>query len=709
MATLDQLSAALIKADAAGNTADAKAFADEIRKMRAASAPPVVAPKPLAPIDTGIPEWGRNNPQLYGIAGAAKTVLSPIAEGLGMAGGAVLGAAGGPATSVLGAGLGYGGARSLSRAADVAMGEAPAETAGQAITRGAEDVLTGATMEAGGRVAAPIIAKGAQLVGKGVGRVADVFNRAEQNAARIVRDAIGPDLPMIKNALAANPAGMTAGQATADLNSPVWQALVDRALKRDPRFLEALKASQGEASVNALANVAGGVSQTNSLVSQGAAKTALNEQLIPTLKTELNAANIAGEKLPVLQGQADRMGAAAANKVEDVRRFTAAVPRAEALARSNLIERQLPVGAAKYTYLGELGVKAEQVAAQAADASLPFGEAARFSQVAADSLAAHGLKPLTTESIVSSINSKLSNPEFAGNTDIANSLKRVASDIAQWTNKGGVIDAFALDAIRKNSVNAAIRDMYPAADAKVQKELAASVLSKVKPLVVDAIESAGGTGYGQYLTDYAKGRQLISQQRLGAKGMEMFKTNPQSFVDLVEGNSPKEVEKIFGPGNYDLAKEMSADAMARLQGVAGAVNRDTAVAGQVAAGQDALRNLLKKELSMWRLPSYLSVASSTTNKALSILEARIGNKAMDAIAKAAQSGQTMSQLLETLPFNERNRIAKMLSNPQDWTAPVFGHSGPGGNVKIAPALVNTKGASVNALTPDSKNQNALAN
>ena len=40
MATIDQLSAALVKADAAGNTEDAKAFADEIRKMQRESATP---------------------------------------------------------------------------------------------------------------------------------------------------------------------------------------------------------------------------------------------------------------------------------------------------------------------------------------------------------------------------------------------------------------------------------------------------------------------------------------------------------------------------------------------------------------------------------------------------------------------------------------------------------------------------------------------
>ena len=666
---------------------DPDAYLASFKKPAAPAGPQ----KPLAPLTTDVPEWGRNNPQLYGIAGATKTVLSPILEGLGMAGGAILGAAGGPATSILGAGLGYGAASSLGKAADVALGNAPAETAGQAVARGTKDVLTGATMEVGGRAAAPILAKGAQMVGKGVGKVADLFSIPEQTAARIVRDAIGPDLPLVKNALAENPYGMTAGQASAGVNSPTWQALVDRAVKRDPRFLEALKTTQGRDAINALANVAGGATQVNSLASQGAAKTALNEQLIPTLKTELNAANIAGEKLPVLQGQADRMGAAAASKVEDVRRFTAAVPRAEALARTNLIERQLPVGAAKYTYLGELGVKAEQVAAQAADASLPFGEAARFSQAAADSLAAHGLKPLKADAVVSSIRTKLGNPEFAGNKDVSNSLNRVAQDIAEWTNQGGVIDAWALDAIRKNSVNAAIRDMYPAADAKVQKELAASVLNKVKPLIVDAIEGAGGTGYGKYLSDYAAGRQLISQQRLGAKGMELFKANPQKFVDLVEGNTPKEVEKIFGPGNYDLAKSMSADAMEKLQGVAKAVNRDTAVAGQVAAGQDALRNLLKKELSVWRLPSYLSVISSSTNKALDILERKIGDKTMTAIQEAAKSGRTMSQLIETLPFNERNRVTKLLSNPQEWGVPV----------------TNVKGAAVNTLAPDRKNTNAL--
>ena len=46
MATIEELSAALVKADAAGNTADAKAFADAIRQMRSSQ---MAAPAPAAP------------------------------------------------------------------------------------------------------------------------------------------------------------------------------------------------------------------------------------------------------------------------------------------------------------------------------------------------------------------------------------------------------------------------------------------------------------------------------------------------------------------------------------------------------------------------------------------------------------------------------------------------------------------------------------
>ena len=647
--------------------------------------PLATAPAPSVnegiPAERQLPKWAQENPRTYEAAQAARTYLGPTVEALSMAGGGVLGSALGPLGTVGGAGLGYGMGRSLLTAADVALGNRPPETAPQALTRGAEDVLTGATLETGGRVIAPYI-------GKAIGKVIDVTQIPTQKAAAIARNALGPDLEMAKNMLAGAPTNVTAGQATANINSPAWQALVDRALNRDPRFLMNLEQAQGDVSLNALKNLVGGGTQTEAKAAQGVAKKTLNEALIPTLKTELGAANIAGEQLPKLQSQADRMAAAAASKVQDVRRFTEAGPRAEAAARTSLIEKNLPVGAAKYTYMGELAKKADEVATQAANASLPFGQAAQFAQAAANSLAAHGLKPLSAESVSGAISNIAKNPEFAGNDIIQGALKNVSNDIAKWTTGGGVIDAFALDSIRKNSINAAVQQLRPNMEATAQKTLAASVLNEIKPTIINAIENAGGTGYGQYLTDYAAGRQAINQMKLGAKAMDLFKNNKQGFIDLVEGNTPKEVEKIFGAGKYDLAKEMSADAMAALKGVSSTAAGDINIAKQATAGQEALKEILAANISKFRLPSFISAPAAVTNKTLQILEQKIGTKTMDALTEGLKSGQSATELLSTLPASERIRILKLLQST--------------GAVPKAAAGV------LNQLAPSAENQNALA-
>ena len=173
--------------------------------------PLATAPAPSVnegiPAERQLPKWAQENPRTYEAAQAARTYLGPTVEALSMAGGGVLGSALGPLGTVGGAGLGYGMGRSLLTAADVALGNRPPETAPQALTRGAEDVLTGATLETGGRVIAPYI-------GKAIGKVIDVTQIPAQKAAAIARNALGPDLEMAKNMLAGAPTNVTAGQAT---------------------------------------------------------------------------------------------------------------------------------------------------------------------------------------------------------------------------------------------------------------------------------------------------------------------------------------------------------------------------------------------------------------------------------------------------------------------------------------------------------------
>jgi hypothetical protein len=607
--------------------------------------------------------------------------IAPTVEALGAVGGGAVGSIGGPMGTLAGAGLGYAGAKELIQAADKYAGYAPQETMGQSTARVAKNALEGATYEAGGRV----LGQGLGYLG---GKIADLRQIPQQKAAEIARNALGPDLPAVRNALAQAPANVTAGQATADLNSPTWQALLERASKRDPRFMEALKQSQGEVSVNALSKLAGGATATQVRAGAETTKANINRLMEPVKESALKRANL-GQTTAQYANDAERLAAEAAQKVQDVRRFEAAKPRAEALARTTLIEKGQPVGAAKYTYVGgDLPKLAERASAEAASGSLQAGTESRFAELASDALRKSGIKPLETDSLVGSLTSVARNPEFAGNDIVEGALKNVAQDISKWT-KDGIIDAQALDAIRKNSVNAAIQQLRPGVDASTQKNLAASVLDKVRPAIINAIEDAGGTGYREYLANYTKAMQGIAEKKLGGEALKMYKTNPDAFVKLVQGESPDVVEKILGSGKYDIAKELSDNTVATLQEQAAKVIRDAKVSAQASAGQDALKELLLQQISKVRLPSYLSVVASTTNKALQILEDRIGTKTMDALTKASQTPQGAAALLDTLPGAERNRVLKLLSNPQDWK--------PGVAATAVNALAGTENRPKNAL------------
>lgn len=652
----------------------------------AAPAPASEVPGPRAQQ----PAWAKQYPGLFQTAQTARQVLGPTIEAAGAIGGAVLGTPAGPPGIVAGSAAGYGLGAGALRQADIALGNIPDMTPVEGLQAGARDLLVGAIFEAGGRVAAPFVDRALQLGSQGVGWLYDTLSGqiGVQKAAKILRDSLGVDVAAARAAARAAPSDATAAQSIAGLTSPTTQALLEQAGKRDPRFLLTTAEAQDAARINQLAQLAGAETQTGARGAQQAAKNELRTQLVPQLEQEMAAANVAGTLEPQLRAQAERMGVVAAEKVGDVRRMTAAAERLPRMgAERGAAERGLPTPP-RFTYEGELAKRAEQVADEAAKGSLVFGEASRFATAAANSLEAHGLKPLKGDAIVSSIEKTLADPKLApGNRDLQRALRRVSADIQQWTNLGGVIDAWALDTIRKNSVNAVARQLHPT-DPKAQKELAAKVLESVRPSIVKAVEDAGGTGYGAYLDAYATGLKAVSEKKMGAKALEMYQSDPKAFVKLVEGNSPKEVEKVFGAGSYDIAKQMSADAMKTLKGVAGEIKRDVRVGEQAAVGRDALRELIDANTSKLRLPAFFSRAATITNTALDKLEQKLGKKVMSELTKASKSGQDMTRLLDTLPAVERNKVLRAFNNPQDWM--VIPKEGRGA-------------ATVNMLAPESEN------
>lgn len=667
------------------------------------------------------PSWAKDYPNAYETLVKARKIAGPTIEMLGTVGGSVLGAGAGTVAgpvgtatgAVGGAGLGYGIAKEALEQADVYLGLKAPRTTEQLVKEPARNVLEGATYEAGGRVAGPIIAKGLEKVGTGVsnalGKVVDIRNIPGQKAAKIARESIGGgELDDVINVLRNAKPGQTPAQALAEagLNQPTTQALLRRAAERDPKFFTDLLKTQDFATVNKLSQLAGGETATASRNTLANAKNALNTMTGPQRDAALNRANL-GKAVADYEAQAGKLGKEAADKVQEVRDLINAGNKAEAWAKLQVIKQGLPTSTARYTYADELAQKAfNEWSDKAAQASLDLGQGAKFASSAADTLRRYGVKPIQGDVLVQRIMGLADNPAFAGNDILEGAVRNVADDVAKWSSSGGVIDAQALASIRKNSVNAAIEKLRPGMDATAQKRLAAQVLSDIKPIIDDTIEAAGGTGWKKYLAEHSKGMQRIGQTKLSAQALDLYKKSPQQFVDLVEGNSPEMVEKIFGSGSYDIAAEMSKDAMKTLKGAAQGVKTTAEAAKQATQGEQALVELMKDNAASLKFPNWFSVAVTTANKALDIVEKKVGKATLAKLTEAAKSAKSFDDLLNTLPASERNIILKTIRDPSQW--------------KVSKAIAkqinkaapeNVRGgiaAGSNALARDIENDNALA-
>jgi hypothetical protein len=547
-----------------------------------------------------------------------------------------------------------------------------------------EEAGAGTVLGAAAPFVLPYVGKyAAKAGGKFVDAVTGKLANVE--AGKIAREVAGDQINQIRAVNNLAPIDITAAQAAAGIDNDVYQAFLDFAAGKDKSsYFRVLKDTQKADQLNRLAQLAGGPNITENLTSVKQAKNALNQLMTPIRETELTAANIGAKTGLPLQAEADRLTAAATGKVQDVRRFTAAQGRA--------ITPDSSVLASDYQ-LSKLAGKADEVAAQAAEGSIRFGEAARFKQAAVDSLAAYGLKPLKSDAILSKLGGILRNPEFAGNDVIEGAVKSFGDDVVKWTKSGGVIDAFALDSLRKNSVNAAIEKLRPGLDQTSKKNLAAGVIAQLKTPIINAIEEAGGTGYGKYLGDFAANAQLIDRRKLAGAALDMFNRSPDEFTRLVKGNNPDAVEAIFGPGSFNIFKEMGAD-IRPMQQIADELARDARVVEQVKAGRRALG--LEKESLSEKIPGFVGYKTAVAKKVIQAMEGKVNDKTLKLLSEGAKSGAAMNKILDTLPAEERLKVLGVLKSNAEFTR------------ASTAAGVQTFTPAANNLAPEQQNQNALA-
>jgi hypothetical protein len=378
MATIEQLSSALVKADAAGDVMAAKAFADEIRKMQMPSAPAETAsPRrqmveaelrsvaaPFAGLSKGAGNVMFGGQRLAGkgleALGATETgqaliqdaarrqaeqeafiapyrQAAPAMTGAGELTGEIVGTL--PVGGVIAKGVSaIPGAAPLAqsiRTGGFSTGMAPGaasratQAAGGAILGGTsaalinpEEAVTGAAIGAAAPLVLPYVGK---YVSIGGGKIIDAFTGklAPVKAGKVAREMAGDTINQIRATNNLAPINnITASQAAGGIDNDVYQAFLDFYSGKDKSsYFRVLKDRQKTDQLNQLAKLAGGATDTEVITNIDSAKRVLNQLTTPMREEAFAKVAQTNKVVPELTQEAQTLRKEAAKKVEEVRRF----------------------------------------------------------------------------------------------------------------------------------------------------------------------------------------------------------------------------------------------------------------------------------------------------------------------------------------------------------------------------------------------------
>jgi hypothetical protein len=261
---------------------------------------------------------------------------------------------------------------------------------------------------------------------------------------------------------------------------------------------------------------------------------------------------------------------------------------------------------------------------------------------------------IDTKSMIKDLGEKLKDPTVGVSDINRRVINKVINKIDAWTKANkGEIDPKALYEIRKNTINEEVSRLIDKTDPTAQAKYAAKLLAEIRPVIDDAIETAGGTGWSNYLETFAAGANKIAQSKLNAKALELYRTSPDKFVQLIEGNLPKEVEKIFGSGNFNIGTQMDEASLNVLKKAANKINQAKSMAKQVGTLETFSEDILDANTSKLRFPNFLSAKTTIANETLRMLEKKVNKKVMNALEDAMLSGKSLNQLLNVVPAKDR--------------------------------------------------------
>ena len=669
-------------------------FLQEDAARRLAESQGRVAPfKEEFPISTGTGELAAEVLATYPVGGAIAAPLkaipaaAPLAQAI--------------RTGGFSTGRAMQGAPIATRALDLGT-----RVAGGAITGGATAGLINPDEAAGGATGGAIVAAVAppiiNVLAKNAGFLKDAFTGQLANikAGKISREVAGDRIGAIRAALEAAPGDLTAAQATAGIQNDAMQALYKFSSRTDK--MSSILKQQAAADLGDLQRAAQSANATEARSIYDQSIKRLNQLTADMRNVELQAANQAGQTINRLAPQAQQRQAGMVNALRG------GIPVGQPLPGQAVVSpvteaAQQAATAAKgkpgFLSAGDRAKEWQETSDIFADIAKQRRAEAGFIERQIGSLEDYGLRPLDAGAITGALDAKLAQPGLRASSNVTKVLEAVKDDIANLTQKGGgVIDAHDLYTLRKEGINERIMQIMGQTDPKISAKVTRKVLEEVRPLIDDAITTAGGTGWRDYLKTYSQGRQAIDQTAMAAQAAKLFQESPQEYVRLVRGNNPDAVEAIFGPGSYDIFKEMGSK-MPTLAKVAANIERAGNMEVAAVAGKERLGEVISDVGRTFpRFPNLLNREAAIGNLTFSELEQRLNKKVVAKLREGALSGKNSLELLNALPAAERSKVLKVLTDPSTWGAK---------GAAAARAAVLPQ-APTNNLAPESRNENALA-
>lgn len=495
-------------------------------------------------------ETGRVGGQIIGLVAPATAAAKPLQ----LAGKLVPKIA--PVTTALttsGFATGVQTTKPLARAVDAAL-----RIAGGATTGVATSAVLDQQLDEGGAVGAAVAM--IPLVGRyGAGPVWDMLKGrvGETRAARIFRQALGSNVEAAREAFRKGGKGTPAQiLARIGIDADTFFATGELVAKSGSGtgVLDDIARGQEAARQATLDAAAGGGSREASRQAASTQRAVTSEQAVPIMRETLEGVNVNTRNAIAAQQEAAAARRLASAETDDARRLLAANARSADLIRESGL--RLPADIKRQR---EIVAGLERFGGEAAERSLEAGAVARSAEQRLADMSAAGVQPLDPNVLSGRLRqmaaAERANPEKAG---ILTGFADQVDSLAQQNN--GILDAFDLYELRKDAGGIVERLLSGRTPDAIRKRTA-EVVGAFRPLVDDAIKTAGGKRWQEYFNTFSTGMDEARRIELSDFARKLAVDQPEQYQRLMRGDRTDIVERFFGKGRDSIAEALGPKAL----------------------------------------------------------------------------------------------------------------------------------------------------